>query len=217
MDEKDIEKENEVDDNDEKEKISIIEIIAWASIGIGFIILTIDYVIASTGQCTPWTILGQKGDFGGGHLTGFFTLAGFFLMYRAIGLQREDIKIQRDELIKSREVFEEQKNIQIKQLENNKKNADREHLISLAALIHNLFSSVIIHDKGLQNSVSIYENLLENFVSYYNAYNRTYNIKIPALAKSVLIKGYFQSNRISPSNIKPEVKDFISEYNSELI
>ncbi len=64
-------------------------------------------------------IFGNFGDLIGGIVGAIWSLAGIFLFYAALRLQREDLILQREELKKSREIAEEQgKTFRIQRFEN---------------------------------------------------------------------------------------------------
>ena len=59
--------------------------------------------------------LGQYGD-SFGALTAIFTAAAFFVLYRTLIAQQEELRLQREEMKKSREIFDEQKKVMALQL-----------------------------------------------------------------------------------------------------
>ena len=59
--------------------------------------------------------LGQYGD-SFGALTAMFTAAAFFVLYRTLIAQQEELRLQREEMKKSREIFDEQKKVMALQL-----------------------------------------------------------------------------------------------------
>lgn len=65
------------------------------------------------------SIFGNYGDVVGGVVGALWSLAGVLLFYAALKLQREDLNLQRQELVKSREIAQEQsKTFHVQRFEN---------------------------------------------------------------------------------------------------
>lgn len=100
-----------------KSKWKFLEIVAIASLIIGLIILLFFFrflwnnfdISSSLAFGNVMENTGNVGDFFGGVIGSFWALAGVFLLFLTLKMQREELANQRTELQNTREVFEIQK------------------------------------------------------------------------------------------------------------
>jgi len=139
-----------------------VEIAAAFFLALGFIGFLIGcYALFTNGSIDPKAKfdLSVLSDFGGliAGLSGLFTLGSVLLFYRALSLQREDIRVNLEELSQTREVFLEQSKTQkLQQFE------------STFSILH---GNLIDERRWLKNAFKEYYNDLAKQYDNYFSYN----------------------------------------------